>query len=607
VSELPTARRAGVLAHTEDGVVAIAAIAMAVLPLADVVAHQVFGTYVEGAEAFAAHLTLIVGMLGAAIAARDGRLLSLATGAMLPEGRLREGATVFAALVGSAVSTVLAFSGVTVIKVSSAMGEEIARGIPVWVADLAFPVAFGLIALRLVWLASTSYIGRGVAAMGLALGLFAAQRPEWFHGAATLPGILVLIVAAVCGMPIFGLLGGLGVFLYLTQGQDPANAMLSSYGQLVSDGVRAIPLYTLAGFLLAEGRASERLLRMFRAWFGWIPGGTAVVTATLCAFFTTFTGGSGVTILALGGLLMPALRKDGYRENFSLGLLTAAGSLGLLFAPAVPLILYAFMAQISMLQLFAGGLLPGLLMLFFLSAMGVREGLAAGTTRTRFQSGEAAAASWEAKWELLLPLVIVGSLVLGATVAQSAALAVLYALIVQRFVHRDLPDFAAVRGVMRDSISVVGGVMIILAVAVGFTTYLNDASVPQMLFEWVRAHIHSPFTFLLALNGFLLIVGCLMDIFTAILVVVPLVLPIANEYGINPVHLGIIFVANLELGYLTPPVGLNLFLSSYRFNKPVLQVARATMPMLLVLALSVLLITYWPWLTTVLVDTFGIQ
>ena len=607
MSELPTTARAhGFLAHTEDAVVGIAALGIAIFPLADIVARQVFDSYVEGADAFAAHLTLLVGMFGAAIAARDGKLLSLATGALLPD-RIRNGAQIFAALVGSAVATVLVFAGVTLIRIDREQALQVARGIPVWVVDLAFPIAFGLIALRLVWVSSKSSQGRAIAALGIAIGIMTALRPEWFHGIPVWPIVGILIAAAVCGMPIFGLLGGLGVFLFMAQGDDPANAIINSYGQLVSEGVRAIPLFTIAGFLLAEGRSSERLLRLFRAFFGWMPGGTAVVTTALCAFFTTFTGGSGVTILALGGLLMPALIKDGYRERFSLGLLTAAGSLGLLFAPALPLILYALVAQISMLQLFAGGLLPGVLMLVFLSALGMREGIAAGTKRRRFDGREALGAVWESKWEILLPIVIIGSLLIGATTAQSAAIALLYSLIVQRFVHRDLPSFAAVRGVMSDSIAIVGGVLIILAVAVGFTSYLQSASVPEALFGWVQAHIDSPLTFLLALNGFLLIVGCLMDVFTAILVVVPLIVPIANMYQIDPIHLGIIFIANLELGYLTPPVGLNLFLSSYRFNKPVMEVARATLPMLVVLAVAVLLITYWPWLTTGLVAWLGVQ
>jgi tripartite ATP-independent transporter DctM subunit len=247
-----------------------------------------------------------------------------------------------------------------------------------------------------------------------------------------------------------------------------------------------------------------------------------------------------------------------------------------------------------------GGLLPGLLMLLFLSLMGVREGMAAGAARTSFRAREAMAALWGARWEIVLPVVIIAALLIGATPVQAAALVALLALVIQRFVQRDLASFAALRRTMSDSIALVGGVLVILAAAVGLTSYLVDAEVPATLTTWVREHIQSREGFLLTLNVFLLFVGATMDIFSAIFLVVPLIVPIANEFGIHPVHLGIIFIANLELGYLTPPVGLNLFVSSYRFDKPVLEVARATLPMLIVLALSVLLITYWPWLTTVL-------
>ncbi len=605
MSELPQARSTSLAARGEDGLAAIAALGIVILPLAEIVAQRVFGTYVPGASPFTAHLTLIVGLAGAAIAARDNKLLSLATGTMLPEGAIRNTASVLAAGVGAAVATVLAFGGLTLLQVHKEADKTLALGVPVWVVDLAFPIAFGLIALRLVWHASKSWAGRALAVLGIGAGVLLWLRPELLNGAPAWPGIAVIIFAAVCGMPIFGLLGGCAVFLFLAQGDSPANAVIGGYDQLTSEGLAAIPLFTLAGYLLAEGRASERLLRLFRAFFGWMPGGTAIVTATLCAFFTVFTGGSGVTILALGGLLLPALLADGYRPRFSLGLLTAAGSLGLLFPPALPLILYGIVAGVSIGNLFLGGLLPGIVMLLFLSGLGIREGIAAGTKRSSFVPREAAAAFWQAKWELLMPVVILGSLLLGATTVQSSALAALFALIVQRFIHHDLGSFADVRRVMSDSISLVGGVLVILAVAVGFTNYLVDADVPTQLINWTTSNIHSPAMFLLALNGVLLIVGCLMDIFSAIVVVVPLMTKIAEHFGVNPVHLGIIFIANLELGYLTPPVGLNLFLSSYRFNKPVLEIARATFPMLVVLAISVLLITYVPWLTMAMVHWLG--
>src|SRR5205085_12159744 len=305
-----------------------------------------------------------------------------------------------------------------------------------------------------------------------------------------------------------------------------------------STGIAAIPLFTLAGFLLAEGQSSERLLRVFRAWVGWLPGGTAIAAATLCAFFTLFTGGSGVTILVLGGLLLPALVGSGYRDRFSIGLLTASGSLGLLFPLSLPLMLYGIVSQKASIEdLFVGGLVPGLLMLGLLALLGVREGIITRAERTPFRAGTALAALWDAKWELMLPVFVVGLFIGGvATLVETAPIAALYTVIVQRYVHRDLPTWADVFRVAADCVALVGGVLLILAVAAGLTDYLVFAQIPTQLVDWTQAHVHSKLVFLLFLNVFLLVVGTLMDIFSAIVVVVPLILPLAEIYGINFVH-----------------------------------------------------------------------
>jgi tripartite ATP-independent transporter DctM subunit len=382
--------------------------------------------------------------------------------------------------------------------------------------------------------------------------------------------------------------------------------LIKTYALAVSPTLPAIPLFTLAGFLLAEGKSSERLLRVFRAWFGWIPGGTAVVCALLCSFFTVFTGGSGVTILALGGLLYPALLKEGYRDRFSLGLLTASGSLGLLLPPALPLIVYAVVAQRPIEDMFLGGVLPGVLLTSMIAGWGVREGIVSGAGRTPFRGGEALASLWEAKWELSMPIVVLGSIFSGyATPVESSALTAFYALVVQTLIHRDLSFGKELLRVFVDCIAIVGGVFVILGVAVGLTDYMVGAQIPARLLEWTQTYVHSKFVFLVGLNAFLLIVGCLMDIFSAIVVVVPLILPLADVYQISYVHLGVIFIANLELGYLHPPLGLNLLLASYRFKKPVLEVTWATLPMLGILAIGVLLITYVPWLTEGLLRWMG--
>jgi tripartite ATP-independent transporter DctM subunit len=331
-----------------------------------------------------------------------------------------------------------------------------------------------------------------------------------------------------------------------------------------------------------------------------------VVCAVLCAFFTAFTGGSGVTILALGALLFQALRHEGYGDRFSLGLLTGCGSLGLLFPPSLPIILYGIVGNVPIENLFLGGILPGFLLLGLIAAWGIRQGIVSRAPRVPFRPGELARAAFEAKWELLLP-VVVGVAIFGgfATIVEAAALTVLYTFAVECFVLRDLSVRRDLPRVLHQCVVLVGGVLVILGAAMGLSSYMVDAQVPARLVEWTQQHVHSPLVFLLALNVFLMVVGCLMDIFSAVVVVVPLIVPIAAVFDVHPVHLGIIFIANLELGYLTPPVGLNLFLASYRFNKPLLEVVRASMPLLLILLIGVLVITYVPALTTGILQWTG--
>lgn len=577
------------------------------IPLGEIVLRKWFATGIPGAAPFAQHLTMWVGMLGAAIAARDGKLLSLATGEFLARGRTAHVANFIAAVAGAAVATVFAVGGINLVKLDRVDGTEIAAGVPVWVADLVLPIAFGLIAARLMWRASSHWGLRAAAAVGPLAGYWIATHPELLDGASAWPWLAGLVLAAVLGAPIFVLLGGAAAILFMAQGSKPTVLLITAYQELTgSAGLATIPLFTLAGYFLAEGKSSERLLRLFRAWVGWLPGGTAVASVALCAFFTLLTGGSGVTILALGGLLLPALLKDGYRERFSIGMLTSAGSLGLLFPMSLPLILYAIIANLAMEDLFIGGMLPGLLMLVMLSAYGVREAIQAKAVRPAFAAGEAVAAFWNAKWEIGLPIVVMTALLGGyATPVEAAAVAALYAFIMQRFIHRDIASMREVVRVTGDSVGLVGGVLVILAVAVGLTNYMVNAQVPDALIAWTTEHVESPLMFLLALNVFLLLVGCVMDVFSAIVIVVPLISGVAEAYQIDPIHLGIIFVANLELGYLTPPLGLNLLLASVRFERPALEVMRSALPMLAILAIAVLLITYFPSLTLAPLHWFG--
>jgi len=632
------------LVRLEDLVASSALLVMVLLPLSEIVARRFFGRGIPGSGPIVQHLTLWVGFLGAAIAAREGKLLALATGTFIPQGKWRRAADILAAAYGACASVVLAFGGWQMVMIERDTGTEIGAGIHAWVTQLVLPVSFALIAARLVWrvghatlqenlsapdapasegglahrsspgsrageggkASAVRSIDRALASIGIVAGVLFAQMPSLLEGHILWPAAVVIVAAAFLGTPLFAILGGTAAFLFLHDGVTPATILVETYSLSVSPTLPAIPLFTLAGFLLAEGHASERLLRVFRAFFGWIPGGTAVVCAVLCSFFTVFTGGSGVTILALGGVLFPALLKDGYRDRFALGLLTASGSLGLLLPPALPLILYAVFAQIPIQDIFIGGILPGILLTTMISAWGVREGIVSGAARHRFRAREALASLWAAKWELAMPALVLIAMFSGlATAVEAAALTALYALVVQAFIHRDLSLKRDLPRAFAECVTIIGGVLIILGVAQGFTSYLVGAQVPATLVEWVRGHITSRLMFLLVLNLFLLAVGWLMEIFAAIVVVVPLIVPLGAAFGIHPVHLGIIFIANLELGFLTPLVGLNIFLASYRFKRPVLEVCVAALPMMAILGIGVLVITYVPWLTTGLLGLFG--
>jgi len=574
---------------------------MVALALSELVTRRIPWVTVPGAGPLVQHLVLFVGWLGAAVAAREGRLLALATGDFLPP-RLRHAAAVFAAAFGAAVATLLARAGWDLMESERAGGGEIAVGIPVWVALAVLPWAFAAIALRLVWRASDAASGRALAALGVVGALLLGAHPEWVEGAPALAGLAVVVLGTALGAPLFAGLGGAALWLFLVDGTSIAAVPAETYRLAVSPTLPSIPLFTLAGCLLAEGKSALRLLEVFRATVGWVPGGTAVVVAALCAFFTTFTGGSGVTILALGALLYQALRAQGYPESFSLGLITSAGSLGLLFPPAVPLVFYGIVASIPIPELFVAGLLPGALAVTATAVWGIREGRKVEREAPAFSLARLGRAAWEAKWELALPGVVLLVLFSGwATVVESSAVAALFAGWIVFGANRDIP-LARAPKVLLDATLLVGGVLVILGVANGLSSYLVDAQVPSRLLEWTQSNLDTKLAFLLVLNLFLLVVGCLMDIFSAIAVVVPLIAPLGLAFGIDPVHLGIVFIANLELGFLTPPVGVNLFLASYRFDRPLLEVTRAVLPWLALRAVIVLLITYVPFLTLAFLD-----
>jgi tripartite ATP-independent transporter DctM subunit len=416
---------------------------------------------------------------------------------------------------------------------------------------------------------------------------------------------LLLLGLAILGAPLFAVIAAGAILAFGRADIDQIAVVMEVYRIADTPVLIAIPLFTFAGFVLGESRAPNRLVRVSDALLGWMPGGLAVIALVTCALFTAFTGASGVTIVAMGALLYPALRDAGYREPFSLGLVTTSGSLGLLFAPSLPLILYGIVAEVSVDRLFIAGILPGSLMVLALSLWCFREGRFLQRTvapRSAFSAREAGAALREAMWEIPLPVLVLGGVYSGVfAVSEAAAVTVIYVLIVEVLIYREIPA-RRLPAVMRESMVLVGGILVILGASLASTNAMIDAQVPSRLFEVVTAHVSSKLTFLILLNVFLLVLGTMLDIFSALVIVVPLLLPLAAGYGIEPIHLGMIFLANMQIGYCTPPVGMNLFIASYRFDKPVVSLYRATLPWLLILFGCVLVITYWPWLSLVLVQ-----
>lgn len=420
-------------------------------------------------------------------------------------------------------------------------------------------------------------------------------------------GLLLLI--ALLGAPLFAVIAASTLLGFYQADVDLSVIAIEIYRIVDTPVLVAIPLFTFAGYLLSESNASKRLVRLTDVLIGRVPSGLAIVSLTACAFFTALTGASGVTIIALGALLYPALKQAGYSQRFSLGLITSSGSLGLLFPPSIALILYGIVAQqlnvgstVSIDDLFIAGLLPGMLMLVLLAGWSIWTNRNLKLASDKFSLAEAGVAVREAMWEIPLPFFILGGIYSGFfAISEAAAVSVLYVFIVEVLIYKEI-KFKELPGIMSDSMVLVGAVLIILGVSLASTNYLVDAEVPIRIFELIKSHIDSKLTFLILLNVFLLFLGMILDIFSAIIIIVPLILPIAVGYGVHPIHLGIIFLANMQIGYFTPPVGMNLFIASYRFRKPITELYTATIPFMIVLLIAVLIITYWPTLTLGLLD-----
>jgi len=608
------------LAKVENILLITALFVLMLIPLSETI-FRIFGIGISGAQPIVQHITLAIAMMGGAVAARESRLLSLSSFTVFLKPSVRIWTRWFAGTFSTFITVILAIAAFDFLKNEKLGGEILAYSIPKWWVQTLMPICFVLIGIRIWWKSVDRKLfsvgresscwwnkwGKEIALrllglVGLFVLLFIFYKTPFDTTKCFWPFLAFIITATLLGAPLFVTLSGVAIMFFWTEGATVEALPVDQYGLVTNPTLPTLPLFTLAGYFLAEGGASKRLIAVFSSLVGHIRGGTVIMTFLVCAFFTTFTGASGVTILALGGLLLPVLISTGYKEKSSLGIITGAGSLGLLFPPSLPLILYAIIAgNVSIQQMFLGGLLPGILMLALMGGTAILLGPKKASNLEPFSFKKAFRALWLAKWELAIPIVAVGALFSGYfTPVESASLTAVYAFFVETFIYRDLKFTENLSHTMCECGLLIGGVLLILGLALGLTNYLVFAEVPTMAVEWVTNHISSPLLFLLFLNVFLLIIGCLMDIYSAIVVVVPLIIPLGEAFGINPVHLGIVFLINLELGFLTPPVGMNLFLSSYRFGKPMATIMKAVIPMLLASAASVLLTTYIPWLTTFL-------
>ena len=579
-----------------ESIIALFVFAAIVLIPATEALTRVFNiTIIPGAPIWTQHLTLWIAFVGAMIESQNNKLLSLTSKPLFTRDRSYNIGKFTARTLSVIIVLSLMIACLEFIKWEYLYPINVVPGVPRWVSQIIMPIGFAIIAFQLLYLSSSSKFYR-IVVLIVALFWFVLSYagflqelgwPVWIFGT-------LILISMVYGMPIFIGLGGTAVLLFWQNFTPIAAIPAETYRIVVSPSLPTIPLFTLAGFILAESGASRRMMVLFQSAFAWIPGGTPIIVVILSGFFTSMTGGSGVTILALGGLLYPMLRKEGYSELFSLGLITVAGSLGLLFPPSLPLIIYSVSAGISVKDAFIAGLLPGTLLIVLIGIWAVYQGKVQKIERVPLKWKKVFSSTKETIWEILIPFFILFGIFAGyTTLVETAAILVIYVLIVEIYIYKDL-RWKNIPKIIIDCTALIGGVLIILGVAMGLTSFLVDAQIPLKLLAWVKTAISSKYVFLLMLNILLLLVGSLMDIFSAIIVFVPLLAPLGEYFGIDPVHMAIIFIANLELGFITPPVGMNLFLSAYRFEKPMLKVYRSTLPFFIVRLLAVLAITYIP-------------
>tara|TARA_B100001750_G_scaffold30367_1_gene20621 strand:+ start:105 stop:1898 length:1794 start_codon:yes stop_codon:yes gene_type:complete len=575
-------------------------ISLVFLPASEVITRFFGTTGVVASSVLVQHFTLWIGFAGAVIAARRNKLLSLTTEPLFETESKINWFNFIGKVTTIFIVLALAYGSWELVKIEMDYPVDIAPLLPRWAAQIVMPVGFLLIAIHLLINGYASWKNRIILLFGITSIFLLTHYFDPLQESMFFMWIVIFFIffSLIKGAPIFIGLGGLAI-LFFWRDWTPLSAISAeTYRIVVSPTLPTIPLFTLAGYILAESKASERLVKLFRSLFGWIPGGTPVVLVLLCGFFTALTGGSGVTILALGGLLFPLLVKEGYSKHFSLGLITVSGSLGLLFPPSLPLIIYGVTAAVSIKAIFLGGIIPGFIRVVMVGGWAVWQGKVQQVKRHKLDFNEIKKSIMESKWEAVIPFFILFGIFGGfTTLVETAAMTAVYVFIVEVFIYKDL-NWQDMKKVILNCSTLIGGVLIILGVAMGLTSYLVDAQIPLKLLAWVKTAIDSKIVFLLLLNLFLLAVGCMMDIFSAIIIVVPLITPLGAYFGIDPVHLAIIFIANLELGFLTPPVGMNLFLSAYRFEEDMPTIYKSTLPFFLVMLLSVFAITYIPILST---------
>lgn len=620
---LPSAAR-----RIEDFVAVASLIILALIPTTEIILRLFFRTGIPASTDYMYHAVLWVAFTGGMITSRKNDHLSLSIGIDSLKEPLRSIVKNTTTFISVAISSAFFWSALS-LMLNGFDPDRLIGFIPIRFITFIMPLGFGVMSFRFIFQKGLSRTGRIIAAVGLIGGVILAIPPIvniiytitfdlplfvdgmvdfYYLAAGKIIWILfiVLVGGTLFGIPLFIVLGGVAYILFAANWGALEVITNEAYTMLTNPSIPAIPLFTLTGFLLSESKAGERFINLFRSLFGRLTGGMAIVAILVCTFFTTFTGASGVTILALGGLLSYVMIKSGlYSKRFSNGLLTASGSIGLLFPPSLPIILYGVVAQVSIKSMFIGGIVPGLIMVIALIIYGVITARRGKKETAQFTWSEVGGSLLESFWEVLLPIIIIVGYFSGLfTLVETGAVAVVYTLIVEVWIKRDI-SIRDISRVVLKSLPIIGGILILLAVAKGLSYYLVDAEIPMKLVAWAGENIHSKYVFLLLLNLALLVAGCLMDIFSAILVIVPLILPLGELFGIHPVHLGIIFLANLELGYLTPPVGLNLFLASYRFEEPLIKVYRNVIPFFLILLITVLLITYVPFLSMGLLKLFG--